>query len=380
MRIGLNLLHAMPSIGGVWSYVEKLVSALGQYDKENDYVCFVTEFSRCLAPETPRFILFPVPLDPRSRAKRVICENTRLQSYSKRLQLDLMHWFGGIHSLFTNVPNIVTIHDMLVFEHGESFPFVKRMFLKTMMKHTAKSAAMLAPVSNATSNKLEQLLGVQKCRMRVIPPIIDESFFPRSRDSAAQFRSRHNLPTQFWLYVADFYPHKNHLGLLRALLNLKKNGFKTWPLVLRGDWRGNGERVLRAIAEFQLQDDILFLPRLSDEEFPVLYSAASALIYPTLYEGAGIPVLEAMACGCPVAANSIPACLEIGGDAGVFFNSQDSGSLEGALVSLQDDHQLRDFIIKKGIERAKHFRPQRIVSALSSIYKVVATYGRDLET
>jgi glycosyltransferase involved in cell wall biosynthesis len=377
MRIGLNLLHAMPDIGGVWNYLERLLCAIGQHDHENAYICFVTKSSQDLVSHTSNFDIVTIALDPRSRAKRVLYENTCFPARAKRHQLDMIHWFSGTHSLLGRIPSVVSVYDTLVFEHPESFSIMKRNYLKYMMKNTVRNAALLMPMSNTTAKNLEWFLGAKTDRIQVIPPIIDSSFIPRDQKEINLFRKKYNLPENFWLYVADFYPHKNHLGLLHAFHNLIKNRFSVWPLVLRGDNRGDDQAIFRAVNDLELSDNISFMPRLPSEELSLLFSSASAMIYPSLYEGGGIPVLEAMACGCPVAASHIPATEEMAGGAAMLFKSQTKDAIEQTVIMMQTDKDLRDRLATEGMERARKFRGERVIGKVLDGYrKAVASVVR----
>ena len=151
--------------------------------------------------------------------------------------------------------------------------------------------------------------------MTVIPPILESLFTPASQASVELWRAQWKLPPKFWLYVAHIYPHKNHARLLEAYRGYVAATREPWPLVLRGDSQPEGLNIWHLAAQLQIGDHVVLLPGLRREEMPLLYGAASALMFPSLYEGAGMPVLEAQACACPVVASNIPAVREFGGDA-----------------------------------------------------------------
>ena len=142
-------------------------------------------------------------------------------------------------------------------------------------------------MSETTTHALCNILKARLEHMQVIPAIVNASFQPVSSDEVIELRRKHNLPDQFWLYMAHFYPHKNHLRLLQAYYDLKSNGFSPWPLMLRGDDHGAKEEVKRLVAQLGLENDVRFLSHLSEGELPVLYSSATALVFPSLYEGGG---------------------------------------------------------------------------------------------
>jgi len=371
MRIGLNLLHAMPGIGGGWNYIARLVQSLGEYDRENSYVAFVTDKSIGIVPRQPNFEIVHVRINPVSRPQRVLCENTRLQIDARRHQLDLMHWFANTIAVVNSVPGVVTVYDLQVFENPQAFARTQRIYLRTMFPHTVRHAALLLPMSETTAHALCGILKARPERMQVIPAIVSPSFQPVPSDRVIELRQKHNLPDQFWLYVAHFYPHKNHLRLLQAYCDLKSSGFSPWPLVLRGDDHGECEEAKGLVTQLGLENYVRFLPRLSEGELPVLYSAATALVFPSLYEGGGIPVLEAMACDCPVIASDISAIREYGGDAILRFDPVDLPSIRNAMKAFQQDAEKRSEARQLGLEQVRNHRPDRVTPKLISAYRRV---------
>lgn len=366
MRIGLNLLHALPEIGGGWNYIANLVAGLGECDDTNTYVAFVTRASECLVPAKPNFESVIIDIRSASRVQRVVFENTVLQVVAKRHKLDCMHWFANTQALINAVPGVVTVYDLASFLHAASR--VKRYYLRLMISVTAKRASVLLPISQATAQELHQILNVDLARMVVIPPVLNSQFKLATAEEIASFRAKYRLPDRFWLYVAHMYPHKNHVRLLQAYRGLKSSGFAPWPLVLRGDPHGAEVQVRDMITYLDLERDVIFLLPLSQEELPVLYSAATALVFPSLYEGGGIPVVEAMACGCPVIASSIPPVMEFAGEAASYFDPRDPAAIGQAMMALQYDTEQQEKNRQAGLARAEEFIASRVVGNLLAAY------------
>lgn len=236
MRVGLNLLHAMPAIGGGWNYIESLVWALGECDPENEYVAFVTEASGTLVPHTANFRKVAVPINSRRRAVRIGYENSVLNFQVARERLDVVHWFANTCSSFTPAASVVTVYDLQAIPHTNLRSRLRAAYLYTMMKSTVRHAAKLLPMSAATARALAVQYGAKADRMSVVPPIVKDSFVPSSSQSVAELRKQYGLPARFWLYVAHLYPHKNHERLLKAYAHaINSMGTNLWPLVLRGD-------------------------------------------------------------------------------------------------------------------------------------------------
>jgi len=369
MRIGLNLLHALPEIGGVWNYIEELLAALAQWDADNTYVAFVTEASESLVPQGRNFERAVVRIRSAWRPWRIAYENTMLQVLARRRDLDCMHWFAATHAWFNSVPSAVTFYDVQAFRARAGFSPAKRRYLQMAMRRTVRRAQVLLPMSDSTAADLCQELGASRARIIVIPPIVPSTFRVAAREQSAEFRRRYVLPEQYWLYVAHYYPHKNHRVLLRAYRRLRDTGVPAWPLVLRGNPRGAEREIEAALSELKLRDSVFQLPPLPRGELPRLYAAASALVFPSVYEGAGIPVLEAMSCGCPVAASAIPPVREFASEAALYFEPTDEASIAGAMQLMQEDPARRQQLREAGLRRAERYWPEAVAPLLTQAYR-----------
>jgi glycosyltransferase involved in cell wall biosynthesis len=376
VRIGLNLLHAAPEIGGGWNYISNLVSALGEVDEANEYVAYVTDVSASLVPSRPNFRSVRIPIKSRIRIHRVVFENTALQTLVWRERLDCMHWFANARGLINAAPAVVTIYDLQPFVPHGQLSRAKRAFLRWQLRQAANGAAMLLPMSQATARGLQEVLGVQAGRMKVISPILESVFAVPAAEAVERCRRRYALPERFWLYVAHLYLHKNHSRLLSAYARLKSEGAEVWPLVLRGDAQPGGPDISALVRELGLQKDVFFLPSLPREELPALYAAASALVFASLYEGAGIPVLEAQASGCPVVAANIEAVREFAGEAAHYFDPLNVDDIARAMMGLAADNVARRQLRDRGLERARRFRSGPVVHDLLAAYEQVVMRAR----
>lgn len=370
MRIGLNLLPARPEIRGGWTYIESLLAALGTHDRANEYLVFVNEDSESLVPARPNFRAVRVGLRGAARIRRVLYENAILPFRARAARLDCLHWLGNTMPPVNSVPGVVTIFDLLVYHEPRAFSPIKRRYLRSMIASGVRRAAVLLPMSMSTARDLRETLHVDPTRMVVIPPLLDARFAPAAPEDVSAFRARRGLPERFWLYVAHFYPHKNHLRLLRAYAELKRAEAASWPLVLRGEALAGEPALDEAVAREGLRGDVLFLPGLEKDEMPFLYSAASALVYPSLFEGAGLPVAEAMACGCPVAGSSLAVIRDAAGEAALYFDPAETSSIAAAMARLQRDDALRRTLRERGLAQAGSCRADRVIETL------VASYAR----
>jgi glycosyltransferase involved in cell wall biosynthesis len=372
MRIGLGLLHVHRGIGGIWNYIDNVLRVLARYDDANTYVGYVNDESRDLIPDKGNFHVHHLNINPRAPIQRIACENTVLQGLAKYHGIDCMHWFGNIHAFLSFVPNVVTVHDIFLYKDAHTFSLLRGFYWRLMFRHTVKNCRVLLPVSEATAEELAVVLGADREKMILTPFPMDERFRPMPPDRVEEFRTKYGLPDQFWLYVAHTYKHKNHLGLLEAYRNLKVRGFNPWPLVLRGDPSDAESRITGAIREFGLENDVIRFPRIDYFDLPLLYSCASALVFPSFFEGCGLPVLEAMACGCPVIASDIPPMREFAGEAACFFDPADVHDIERSMAELERDETLRHTLTEKGLEQVGHFDSATVARDIMKAYEIAA--------
>jgi glycosyltransferase involved in cell wall biosynthesis len=382
MKVGLNLLHANIDIGGVWEYIKGIMSTLSEYDHQNEYICYCTHESESLVPLQSNFSKKIIGFSGKNRLKRILYENTLLPIQLKKDKLDCLHWFANTLGFLCNIPSVVSIYDVLVYQNFTDFSLAKRTYLKHMLPRTVKLASVLAPMSQSTATALNKILGADPASMVVIPPVISEFFKPASESSQMGFLTKYGLPREFWLYVAHFYPHKNHERLFQAYARMKSNGVNNWPLVLRGDKNGADDFISKLLEENEIKDDVIWLPRLGDGEMPLLYSSASALVFPSTYEGGGMPVIEAMACGCPVAASRIPTNLEFSGDSALLFDPLDVQAIANAMCQFAIDGNLREKYRQLGLARVHYLRPKNIFRLIEFAYQkaCASSQGRQFIT
>jgi alpha-1,3-rhamnosyl/mannosyltransferase len=346
-----------------------LLQALGEHDQSNDYVAYCTSLSEVLVPDKPNFRIVSVGINGENRVQRILYENTLLQWRAGKDHLDCMHWFADTQAIFSTVPGVVTVYDLRMFDDPKDYRLAYRVYLKSMIPLGVKKAAVVTPMSQSTANDLTRLLGTSPDRMKVIPPPIGDRFKPASAEQVARLREKYALPEKFWLYVARFHQNKNHERLFKAYAKLKASSAGTWPLVLRADLFEREKLFRKLLAENGIQDDVRWLPRMDAEELPVLYSAATSLIFPSTYEGGGLPLMEAMACGCPAVASDIPTTREFAGEAALIFDPMSVDAIAEAMTLMAGHADLRARYRTLGIAKARELAPDRVAARLLQAYE-----------
>jgi glycosyltransferase involved in cell wall biosynthesis len=370
MRIGLNLLHAHPSIGGGWNYIKSLVQSLQSYDKENTYIAYCTPFSKRLITEQENTKIISIGIDGTNRMTRILYENLFLQLRTRNDNVDVLHWFANTRSIYCSVPSIITVYDLLAFHSSMSHSLFNRIYKYVMVPYSLRMSNVIAPMSETTKSDIHNRFEIDSGKMIVIPPIIDDMFKPVESMTVKNFRDKYRLPDHYWLYVAHYYPHKNHERLFQAYAILRTRQKTTWPLVLCGMKNGADKVIAEKLHAAGIENNVMWLPKLDDSEMPTLYSAASALVFPSLYEGGGIPIMEALACGCPVVASDIPTTKEFAGNSTVLcFDGENIEDMVKAMLQFANNDVLRDYKLR-GLEKAKTYRKDSIIPRLLNAYKI----------
>ncbi|MEI6605836.1 MAG: glycosyltransferase family 1 protein [Verrucomicrobiota bacterium] len=234
------------------------------------------------------------------------------------------------------VPQVATIHDCAPFILREKYDFARGVFGRVVVPALARRVARVIAVSETTAKDVIHFMRVPAARVTVVPNGIDHQWFqPPAAAAVAAFRQRNNLTQPFFLYVARLeHPAKNHLRLIRAFETLALSGVFTGQLVLPGaPWHG-AEVIQQAVAQSPCRERIRLEGFVDNAELPLWYAAAEALVFPSLMEGFGLPLLEAQACGTRIACADATSLPEVAGPAGTLFDGRDEQAIVAAMTRL----------------------------------------------
>ena len=377
-RIGINLLWLVPGVvGGSETYTTRLLQGLAERSTELDYTLFALPQFGTAYPELARtFKTFYAPLRGRSKGARVVAgENSWLALQAARNHIDLMHHAGGTMPLIRVSRPVLTIHDLQYLFYPEYFTRTKLTYLKRMVPRSAEVARLILTPSEYTRRAVIERLSIDPSLVVTVPHGISLS---EGRIVDTDVRQKHGLDGPFFLYPAATYPHKNHLVLVNGLAQLLKihPGVK---LVLTGpkgwtEWKtatDMAERLSREIERLGIGDNVLRLGYVPIKELDGLYQEATAMTFPSRFEGFGAPVLEAMSRGCPVIAADATATPEVVRDAGRLVSADNPDEWCRAMSDVLEDEELRTGMIKAGSERAQDFEWTQSASTLEDCYRFV---------
>jgi glycosyltransferase involved in cell wall biosynthesis len=361
VRIGLDA--RMLSYSGIGTYLRGLLSGFLSFSGKENYVLFGKdkETQRYLRDGKSQAITWNAdPYDPFSLWLTPV----------KGRGLDLFHCPHYNLPYGIKRPRVITVHDLIHLVCPDLLTDRKaHWYASWMLPSATRRATHILTVSDHSKQEILRHLKVPETKITVIYHGVEEVFHPLSKVEVETYRVAHRLPERFLLYVGLLKPHKNIVRLLQAFSALHLDGVS---LLLVGK-RGSRYRDLDVLLEKEaFHQNVIFLSSIPFEELPLLYNAAESLILPSLYEGFGLPALEAMACGTPVVCSQATSLPEVVGDAAVLVDPLSVKSLAEGMWKSLENSALRSELRCKGLERAKQFRWQGSAAKTLSVYREVA--------
>jgi glycosyltransferase involved in cell wall biosynthesis len=285
-------------------------------------------------------------------------------------QASLFHGMLNIAPFVSPVPTVITIHDLAFIRFPQTFRAYNRTYLDMATRISARRAHMILAVSEHTKREVVEILGVPPERVVVTHDAARVQFKPQPAARITAFRQRKSLPERFLLYVGTLEPRKNLITLLEAYSKIADT--VRIPLIVGGGKGWMYAAVFKRLAELGLQDKVHFVGYIDEEDLPLWYAAATVFVFPSIYEGFGMPPLEAMACGTPVVTSNSSSLPEVVGDAGIMVPPTDTDALAAALVQMLQDDTLRQTCRERGIQRARSFSWRTTAEKTRKVYEQVA--------
>jgi glycosyltransferase involved in cell wall biosynthesis len=363
---------------GVSRYIEYLLRYLPDVlsDDEHLHVLAGNEaYDRSSVEPLPESLRWHWTRWPTERVPvRILWEQLAAPWITRRLRINVVHGPVNVVPLLDRTPSIVTIHDLAFLAFPDQYPGLQRRYLKTLTATSARKARRVIAVSGYTGRDVAERLNVRPERITAIPNGVSEHFYPRDgTKELAAFRIRHELPDEFLLFVGTLQPRKNLIGLLRAYGSL--NPGERIPLYVVGSPGWMYSDIFDEVSRLGIGADVHFPGYAASDALPLWYSAATAFIYPSFYEGFGLPVLEAMACGAPVVTSNVSSLPEVVGGAGIMVDPADTDHIADGIRSILGDDSLRAELAKRGVTRASEFSWCRTASETAAVYREVAGEG-----
>ena len=370
MRIALSTSVIQRGKTGVAQYVFALVRALLEHaDKHEIFLLVLEEDMPLFEFARGKMTLVPVAEKWRSAVKNIFWHQFLLPLWLKRERMDVLHVPSYRRMpLWAPCAKVATIHDLAPFHIKGKYDILRTLYCRVFVKQLARNQDAIVAISQNTARDIETHFGIPAPQQHIILNGLEhERFNPAPASPPA------GLEKPFFLYISRLeHPAKNHVRLIEAFNRFKAATGSPWQLALGGsDW--HGAEVIHATAKASpYRDDIKFLGFVSDAALPDLYRSAGAMVYPSLFEGFGMPPVEAMACGCPVISSGAGSLDEVVGDAAMRIDPESIESIEQALTIVASDEDLRWHLVTKGLVNARRFDWQDNAAKLMQTYFNVA--------
>lgn len=365
MKIGIvapNL--RMPAgIGKVYlNLTEKLI----EIDKTNSYSVLTHEQENRLR-KIKYVKLFKVPFVPNT-----ILNFFQLPIIASKNKYDVLHFIGHIPTFLTKQTKskiITTLHDLTPILFPNFHTTFNNYMFRYILPLTIKNSDRVIAISQATKRDIVRLLHVPDDKVSVVYIAANEKFKPM-KNAKEQLKKKFRISEDFILFVSTIEPRKNLQRLIKAYFLAKKIGMKEKLVIVGSPGWGDGyNNVRKLVKSLNLTDDILFMGYVNDKDLPFFYNSAKVFIYPSIYEGFGIPPLEAMQCGCPVIASNTSSIPEVVGDAGILIDPYNEHEMAERMLEVLKSESLRKELRERGLRQAKKFSWEKCARETIRVYE-----------
>lgn len=370
MRICVDISPAVHHRAGFGRYVQELTTALLSVDQDNEYVAFYNRPAEApVDPPLHRLLHLTSNLSDKTwRMSVLLAHLTRISQERLFASIDIFHATDNVLPRLSRVKSVFALQDLTHRLYPDTHKPLNRWFLTFMMPRFLRAADAVIAISECTKRDAVRLYGLDEAKIRVIHAGVNPRFCKASAEMVSGILDKYSLPRSFILFVGTIEPRKNLTLLLEGYHALKNQG-TSCRLVIVGKKGWLYEGFFRRLRELGLEDEVIFPGFVPDEDLPALYSAADLFVFPSLYEGFGLPVLEAMACGAPVITSNTSSLPEVAGEAGILIDPNDVGGLVKAMRHVLDDEALRAEMRAQGLKQAGNFTWEETARRTAQVYE-----------
>lgn len=355
MKIGINGLQLGNKFAGLGRYTKNLLVNIANIDKNNEYYYFLRKDNKSIYEINQRnfhSVTYDVLL--KNKIKRFFLEQMTIPKVSKQRGINIVFSPGPVMVLRGEFKKVFCLHDVRKLLFPKMLNPIDRIYYSIMIRKSVKTADLIFTVSNYSKQDIIRYFNYPDDKIIVTYDAVDEGFKKIShKEKLMSIRDKYNIRGSYILFVGEIMKIKNVLRIIRAYAAIN-NRIKA-KLVLAGR-PGNIFNEAKALVKtLGIDEDVLFLGWTSDEDLQLLYSAADVFVFPSLYEGFGMPVLEAMACGVPVITSNTSCLPEIAGDAALLVNPEDIESITNSMIRVHKDKVLYQELVERGFKQVKKY-------------------------
>lgn len=371
MNIGFDAKRYFYNLSGLGNYSRNIVSYLTDNYPNNDYFLFKPNIKNNLNFTLDNKLKIIEPKNINSLIKNSIWRTKGLLKEADFKQLDVFHGLSnelpvGVYK--NPVKSVLSVHDLIFIRFPELYKFIDRKIYTWKIKKSCFEADKIVAISEQTKSDIVEFLNVNPNKIEVVYQGCNSLFFNELDYVYKQnIRKKYSLPEDYILNVGTIEPRKNTLLLVKAVYNSKIAN----PLVIVGKNTFYTKEIREYIAEKKMDKQVVILNDVSFQDLPALYQSAKIFVYPSYFEGFGIPIIEAFNSKIPVIASDIRVFKEVAADAALFFESNNVDSLSERLIYLLNNEQEKLKLKKLGVKRAEFFRGNKIAKDLMNIYKSI---------
>jgi glycosyltransferase involved in cell wall biosynthesis len=370
MRIGFDAKRAFLNASGLGNYSRNMIGYLTNQFPDNEYLLFTPKTSdrfdfvedsavRTILPQTTFHKTFPSYW------------RTNLTSELLKHNLDIFHGLSNeipFNIQQSPVKSVVTIHDLIFLRFPKLYKRIDRNIYEKKFRYACGNADKIIAISEQTKRDIIDFFGTDERKISVVYQGCNPVFYQKSgTEELEKIRKKFNLPERYILSVGTIEERKNTLQIVKAL---HKHHIDI-PLVLAGRLTPYADKIKTYIRENQMENQVLLLHEVETAELPALYQMSEIFVYPSIFEGFGIPIIEALNSGVPVITSRDGCFSEAGGPDSLYVNPENTDDLAEAITRIISDTNLKENMIKKGYEYALNFREEKIAEDLMVVYKLV---------
>lgn len=371
MRILVDIRHLSSSHpAGVGGYTTSLLQALFRIDTENEYVLLSTGSQSPTLPPGP-FTHLHIPVPNKLLNLRTLLLRHPTMNWRVREPVDLIFLPNlNITTLPTDIPTVLTVHDLSWTLYPQFYSKKMQLWHKaTRAQELIEQSRSIITPSQSTKHDLERIFSTAPNKTHVIPHGFTPNFDAKMLASDHGVRSRLKLPKRFVLFVGTIEPRKNILALIEGMKEYRERTHDDLHLVIVGSWGWRSHSVRRRLWKRDVSAWIHQKGYVDVKDLPALYRSAQATVFPSIYEGFGLPILESMACGTPVITSHTSSMPEVGGNASIYIDPYNSRDISEALRGLLNSSSLQKRLRDHGIDRAKTFSWEKTARETLNVFK-----------